>query len=159
LRVGAQRTHMNQPCHTRLAHGGGDALGQLHMHLLKALFAAMQNGDQVDDRTVSGDQLCERGFIERAGFRHGQARQGLHAGRVAGSACGHRHTVTGAHQLFTHMATDETAAAENEDMRGLHVLHSGADHCTAWQAILMPLKSRRAGRSCLQMSVACGQRG
>ena len=30
---------------------------------------------------------------------------------------------------------------------------------TAWHAILMPLRSRSTGRSDLQMSVACGQRG
>jgi len=31
-------------------------------------------------------------------------------------------------------------------------------HTTAWQAILMPLKSRKAGRIARLMSVACGQR-
>jgi len=42
------------------------------------------------------------------------------------------------------------------------IFNGGRDrshHTTAWQAILMHLKSRSGGRSARQMSVACGQRG
>ena len=89
---------MHQAPHPCALHGGSNALRQLHVHLLEALLVAMQHRNQVDHGIVPGHELGERGVIERAGFQHGQAWQGLHGAGMVGAARGHRHAVTRAHQ-------------------------------------------------------------
>jgi len=79
------------------------------------------------------------------------ARQGIHLCR--------RLEQVGLHHTTPHHTTPHHTTPHHTTPHHTTSHHITSHHTTAWQAILMPLKSRSGGRSARQMSVACGQRG
>ena len=107
-------------------HAGGQAgarqLGrQLDMGALEGGLIAVQDGHQIDDGIVAGQQAAQRGLVVHVGLEHGQARQVLHGAGVGGAARGHRHGPVQPCEFFADVAADETRAAQQQ-----HVLHGRA---------------------------------
>ena len=115
--IHAQGAHVHQAAHTLIDAGLGQQAGQLHMHMVKALGGAVQDGHQVDDRIVAAHQGRQLGRVVHIGTHQGHPRQHLYAARWQ-AACGDGGVQTGALQGLAHMVTNE--AAPTQDQYFLH---------------------------------------
>ena len=56
VHIHAQSAHVHQAAHPLVCAGLGQQAGQLHMHMVKALGVAVQDGHQVDHRVMAAHQ-------------------------------------------------------------------------------------------------------
>ena len=114
--VGAQGADVHQMAHALGPAGAGDFFGQLAVHPVKACGRAVQYGHQVNHRVHASHGFGERRLVMHIAFQHGQARQMLHFAGVDRAPGGDADAKARAHQLFTHMGTDKTGAAQDQNM-------------------------------------------
>ena len=87
----AQCADVNQAPHTGGLAGANQGQRPLHMHFLKRVFRAVQDGNQVDHGVVPGHQRGQRSAVIEVDFDHIDQRQQLQVARMLAAARGHRH--------------------------------------------------------------------
>ena len=87
----------------------GQQRGQLHMGFVKLRFAAMQDGNQINHRIMSGQQGGQLRGVVYIGLNHRHHGQHLHRTRWQ-ATCGHCGVNACAVQSLAHMATHKTAS-------------------------------------------------
>ena len=140
LCIGTQGTDVHQTVHARMLHGLGNEGWQLHMHLFKALFIAVQHGHQIDHRIVTRHQACQVAGAVHRGLDHGQAWQVLDGGGIHCPACWHGHLPAQPCQLFAHLAADKACAAQHQNASRAHdlLVSAWASHCVASSTQYVP---------------------
>ena len=79
------------------------------MGFVELRLGAVQDGNQVDDRIVPGQQSRQLRGVVYIGLHHRHHGQHLHRTRWQ-AACGHRDVNTCSVQSLAHMATHKTAS-------------------------------------------------
>ncbi len=101
---------------------------------MKAFLIAVQHRHQIDHGIVTRHQAGQVAGVVYRGFHHGQAGQVLDGFCIPCTAGGHGDAPAQTDQLFAHLPTDKTCAAQHQDARRhVHGLLCAVwlNHCVA----------------------------
>src|SRR5690554_2003939 len=127
---------MHQAAHASLLAGGDDASWQSDMRLVEIrapgrAAARMQDPDEVDDRACTNEQLVERGVLVEVSFHRLDARLFVEFADLRRIPRRYPHAPPLLRETGDDRATDETAAAGDENelvVHGCLAIRKGGRH-------------------------------